>query len=429
MLSAAAYLHGNGGDEVEAEPEAKGMAAGGEASEVTGMRLGVVGFGKRIAYVINRELKQLEPDLKVAGVVDPDEAGARGRLEAADREAAVFYDGLDEMVGAARLDALCIGTRCHLHAPYAVEAAQYDLPLFLEKPVAISMEQASALEKAFENSRCQVVVSFPLRVSPLCTLARDYLCEGAVGEPEHLLAVNFVPYGTCYFDQQYREFAITQCLFLQKATHDFDYMMYLMGASIARVTAMAARGRVFGGSKPAGLYCSRCDEQETCPESPQSRARNQTISYANVDHPCLFGEDIGTPETGMNEDSSSALVEFSSGAQGVYTQVFFSRRDAGRRGATISGYQGTVSFDWYDNQLRRVRHHRPFSDVSRAGAEMSHFGGDQELARDFLGVIRGKAPSRTPIHTGIQSIYACLAAKQSAETGRWVTVRQVGQAE
>jgi hypothetical protein len=31
------------------------------------------------------------------------------------------------------------------------------------------------------------------------------------------------------------------------------------------------------------------------------------------------------------------------------------------------------------------------------------------------------------IWTGIQSVYACLAAKESAETGRMVKVRQVGQ--
>jgi hypothetical protein len=29
---------------------------------------------------------------------------------------------------------------------------------------------------------------------------------------------------------------------------------------------------------------------------------------------------------------------------------------------------------------------------------------------------------------GIQSAYTCLAAKESAETGQFVTVRQVGQA-
>jgi hypothetical protein len=57
----------------------------------------------------------------------------------------------------------------------------------------------------------------------------------------------------------------------------------------------------------------------------------------------------------------------------------------------------------------------------------SHFGGDQELALDFAAAIQGSGHSRTPIETGIQSAYACLAAKISSETGRFVRVRQVGQ--
>ena len=59
---------------------------------------------------------------------------------------------------------------------------------------------------------------------------------------------------------------------------------------------------------------------------------------------------------------------------------------------------------------------------------MSHFGGDLELAYDFIGLIQGKTKSRTPIEVGLQSVYACLAAKESAHSGAFVKVRQVGQA-
>lgn len=388
--------------------------------------LGVVGHGNRISGVINHVLRSVDPDIRVVGIVDPDERGARSRLADCDRDGVKFYKSLPEMIRKAKPDALAIGTRCNLHTSYAVQAARYDLPLYLEKPVAISMKQALALEKAFEKSKCQVVVSFPLRVSPLCCLAQQLVSEGAVGTPEHILAVNYVPYGTCYWDGWgYRDFEITQGLFLQKATHDFDYMSFLMGSSIVRVAAMANYGRVFGGKKRAGLVCSKCKEQNTCLESPQNRKRNGS-GGTTQDHPCIFSVDCGSPETGMNEDCSSALVEFASGARGAYTQVFFARRDAGARGAVVSGYQGTVSFDWYTNEIKRVRHHAPFTDMIKAGEGASHFGGDAELALDFIGVIRGKCKSRTPIVMGIQSVYACLGAKESAEKARFIKVRQVG---
>ena len=87
---------------------------------------------------------------------------------------------------------------------------------------------------------------------------------------------------------------------------------------------------------------------------------------------------------------------------------------------------GAASIAWYKNELRRVRHHAPFSETAKVDAGLSHFGGDSELARDFAAIIHGRGPSRAPIATGIQSVYACLAAKESAETGKFVKVRQVG---
>ena len=390
------------------------------------IRLGVVGYGSRISGVIKSCLREVEPDIRVAGIVDPDEDGVRSRLAECDQKDVVFYKDLKSMISKAKLDALAIGTRCHLHASYAIEAAGYDLPLYLEKPVAVSMEQAIALERAFEKSKCEVVVSFPLHVSPLCSLAHEYIEKKTIGSPEHIQAVNYVNYGTVYFDTAaYRDFKTVQGLFLQKATHDFDYMSYLMGSNIVRVAAMHTRGRVFGGKKKKGLVCSKCKEVDTCLESPQNRKRNGSGGTL-FDHLCVFSRDCGTPETGMNEDSSSALIEFASGVHGVYTQVFYSRRDAATRGATISGYNGTIKFDWYKNELKFVRHHAPFTDTVKAGEGMSHFGGDSELAYDFINVIHGKGKSRTSIWLGIQSVYACLAAKESAETGCFVNVRQIG---
>ena len=332
------------------------------------------------------------------------------------------------MVRRARPDALFVGTRCNLHAPLAIAAARYDLPLFLEKPVATSMAQALALERAFEKSRCRAVVGFPLRLTTLCEAARRLVRGGAVGTPEHVHAVNFVTYGTAYWEVGYRDYRVTQGLFLQKATHDFDYLQHILGANIVEVAAMANWGRVFGGRKRAGLTCSKCRERRSCLESPENRRKNDSGGRLE-DHLCVFGRDCGTPSGGMNEDCSSALCRFANGAHGAYSQVFFSRRrDAASRGATISGYRGTVRFDWYRGELVNARHHEPRTEVTRFDHGAGHFGGDTALARSFLSLVRGGRNSAAPIEAGLQSVYACLAAKESSRTRRFVKVRQVGQA-
>ncbi len=392
------------------------------------LRIGVIGHGERVSAVIKDHFREHDPDLRVVGIVDPNEQAARERLAECDRKDAEFYPTLKEMADKAKLDAIVIGTLCDLHTQNAIEASQYGLPIFLEKPVSVNMEQAVALERAFENSPCEVVVSFPMRVAPLCALAKEYMDRGAVGEPQHVMASNYVSYGTTsYFDCPSRDYKHTQGMFLQKATHDLDYLMYLVDSPIVRVAAMAGRGRIFGGDKPAGLWCSECDEQDRCLESPQNRKKNWSVGAGRLgDHRCLFSPDMGTPETGMNEESSSALLEFACGAQGVYTQVFFTRR-MGMRGATISGYHGTLTLDYHTNKLHHIRHHQPYKEALDVESSMSHYGGDTELGRNFVAVVKGKEKSKTPIETGLRSVYACLAAKQSANTGQFVNVRQLGK--
>ena len=184
------------------------------------VRLGVVGYGDRISAMVADAFGKVEPDIRVVGVVDPDEAGVRKHLADCDKKDVVFYKNLKQMVTRAKLDGLVIGTRCHQHSPYAIQASEYSIPLFLEKPVATSMRQATSLERAFEKSKCKVVVSFPLRLSPLCQLTKEYLEKGAVGNCEHIAVLNYVPYGMVYWETNYRDYSITQGLFLQKATHD-----------------------------------------------------------------------------------------------------------------------------------------------------------------------------------------------------------------
>ena len=45
------------------------------------IRLGVIGYGRRIHGVINNSLRSVEPDLRVTAVVDPDKEGVRQRMD------------------------------------------------------------------------------------------------------------------------------------------------------------------------------------------------------------------------------------------------------------------------------------------------------------------------------------------------------------
>lgn len=384
------------------------------------IRLGVIGYGRRMRSVLAM-IDRFKAGTKVVAVVDPHAEALR--KESPDALAdAKLYDDVDRMLDDAGLDGVLIGTRCSLHAPYAVKVLERHLPLFLEKPVATSFEQLAALSAAAARSRSPVVVSFPLRVSAMCETARAIIDSGAIGIVEHVQAVNNVPfYAGGYYHGWMRDDQETGGLWLQKATHDFDYINFLVNQRPIEICAMESK-TVFRGDMPAGLRCVDCSRQEDCMESPYNLFYRQGVTKAveTNEWRCSFAVDTG------NHDSASAIIRYESGLHAVYTQNFYTRRGAAARGATLVGYRGTLKFDWYQDEI--VVHHHHSNRVERHRFEVDgegHHGGDKELARDFLNVVTGRGESRAPLAAGLLSAHMCLLARESCRTSGFQTVEHL----
>src|SRR4030095_9456493 len=122
-----------------------------------------------------------------------------------------------------------------------IALAHTGLPIFLEKPVAISAEQLAALQQAYAGREHSVVVSFPLRLTPLFRRVLDIVRSGRLGTINQVQAVNYVPYGGVYFADWYRDYETTGGLWLQKATHDFDCINQIVAAEPTGVVATSTR--------------------------------------------------------------------------------------------------------------------------------------------------------------------------------------------
>src|SRR5579859_186955 len=191
------------------------------------IRLGVVGYGRRMRSVL-ATIDRLNAGTRVVALVDPRASALREQFGEPLADA-VVHESVERMLDAGGLDGVLVGTRCSLHAPIAVKVLERGLPLFLEKPIATSWEQLASLEVAAERARGQVVVTFPLRVSAMLEVARDIVDAGTIGPIQQIQAVNNVPfYAGGYYHGWMRDDAETGGLWLQKATHDFDYINALM---------------------------------------------------------------------------------------------------------------------------------------------------------------------------------------------------------
>jgi predicted dehydrogenase len=380
------------------------------------MRLAVIGLGHRATAMI-ASMQAVDPGVSVRAVADPDTESARQRLAMVGDARARIYPSADAMLeDPADYDGVVIGTRCHLHTRMAIKVASARLPLFLEKPVAISLEELVALREAFRRREDEVVVSFPLRHTPLFSKALEVVRSGTLGTINQIQATNNVPYGGVYFGQWYRNHDQTGGLWLQKATHDFDYINLLAGSRPVGVAAMESR-RVYGGEKPHDLRCSACDETNTCPESPQNLARRgddggmYQDSDDRTDHWCAFSREI------QNHDAGSALIMYENGIHASYSQNFLSRRSAYKRGATVVGYEATLEFDLAPMELRIIHHRSEKVEQLRVdGEDDAHAGGDRILAESFLDLVKGRARPNASLRDGLLSAAMCLAARESART-------------
>ena len=378
------------------------------------LNIGVIGYGYRMNHMVRQMLKTGKVHLSAVMDIDNDKSK---ELYLSDEECRDihFYDDAEEMLKSEKLDGICIGTRCHMHTHYAVMAAKYNIPMFLEKPVGICDEDIELL-KGILHLNDKIVVSFPLRTSRIVTYVKELLDADKIGKVAHVQAYNNVPYGRGYYHKWHRDESLTGGLFLQKATHDLDYINYLVGDDKpVRICAMKSK-QVYKGDKPAGLYCSKCEDADTCPESPENVAKS-VPGHIAVDWPCCFAVDTG------NEDSGSAMVEYESGMHVVYSQNFIAKHGAAKRGARLIGAKGTVEFDWYQEQVTFFNHMENVVETHKFNnVQGTHFGGDAKLVDNFINVMLGKEKSRATLEQGILSAHMCILCKRSAEERKFLDI-------
>ncbi|MDO5435795.1 MAG: Gfo/Idh/MocA family oxidoreductase [Clostridia bacterium] len=377
-------------------------------------KIAFIGYGLRSEYMM-RAFRNIGAEIEVSAVADP----RIGQIRANTAEDPYFahtryYEDTEEMLAKEEPDGFFIGTRCSLHTPYACRVLERDRPLFLEKPVCVTDEQYDRLKRAAEGKESRVVVSFPLRLTAIAEEMRRIVAGGSIGRVVMVQAVNNVPYGSVYYHSWYRDPKETGGLFLQKTTHDIDYINYIMDDRPAAVYAQT-RKLYFRGDRPAGLRCPECDERYTCRES--SWYVEKILKEEVQGDCCAFAVDTG------NEDTASAIFTTAGGVMINYSQCFLVKKGAARRGARFIGTDGAAEFDFNTGEIREDRYLTPQTVIHKYDfANGNHFGGDEALALDFVNVLNGKK-AVSDLTAGLISAADCLAARRSAETGRPVDIR------
>ena len=379
-------------------------------------KIGIVGCGSRMHNVL-KELSKQE-DIKVAVIVDP----RASELHREFGDSVQYFDNIDEYLDSGiEVDGYMVGTRCDTHTDIAIKLAKTNKPLFLEKPVSINLQQLKELETLLDidGYNDKVVVSFPLRGTDVVKKAKDIIDSGALGRIEQVQSWNNCFYGRGFYHKWFRDESITGGLFIQKATHDVDYIHYLVGGTPSYVCGVKSK-EIFKGDMPAGLKCKDCHLRKTCPESDVNVASYESEFFnggkITLGEYCCFAEDTG------NEDCSSMLIMYEDGTQIAYTQNFVIRRNAGGRGARLIGYLGTLILSFEDNTVDVIYHNEQKSEHYEFAKKGGHHGGDYYLTKNFADIIRGNDVSHYPLSEGIRSAKICLSANMSSENKKFYNI-------
>ncbi|MCL2819922.1 MAG: Gfo/Idh/MocA family oxidoreductase [Oscillospiraceae bacterium] len=144
------------------------------------LRIGIIGTGG-IANLHLKSYHALENVEVVAGCdIVPGKAKAFFKTNKCPD--AKGFDSKEEMFKAVKLDAVSVCTYNSTHAECTVAALEQGLPVLLEKPMCVTMDEARAITAAEKKSGKFVTVGFQPRYDPNMQLLKKIVSSGDLGK-------------------------------------------------------------------------------------------------------------------------------------------------------------------------------------------------------------------------------------------------------
>ncbi len=141
------------------------------------IRTAVVGFGKM--GFLHGALVSIREDMELVAVCEKTKF-TRNAFKSV-MQNITFYSDFKKMIDQEDLDALIITTPTFLHTEAALYAAQKNLAVFCEKPLALTGEEAYACAAVFAEKGLPSLVGFSNRYYPTIAKGKELLEQGEIG--------------------------------------------------------------------------------------------------------------------------------------------------------------------------------------------------------------------------------------------------------
>jgi predicted dehydrogenase len=145
------------------------------------LRIGVIGLEHgHVAGFFHQALNR--QDIEIAGIAEPDRELAQRYAQRYHIDPKLFYASVEEMLDRAKPEAAVLYTSTYGHRAAVEACAHRHIDVMMEKPLAVSIEEASAIEKAAHAGSIQVLVNYETTWYASNRGAYDLLRDGDLGD-------------------------------------------------------------------------------------------------------------------------------------------------------------------------------------------------------------------------------------------------------
>ena len=290
-----------------------------------------------------------------------------------------------DMINDPEIQAVFIAVRDQYHEEMAVAALEAGKSVYLEKPMAITIEGCDHILETAYQTGSKLMVGHNMRYMDFVLKMKEIIDSGIIGEIQAVWCRHFISYGSCYFRHWCSERKNCTGLLLQKGAHDIDIIHWLAGGYTERVSAM---GRL-------SVY-NRTTDRRKADEKPDRR-----VSFTAACWPPL--ELKGLSPVMDVEDHSMLLMQLSNGVQASYEQCMYAP-DA-ERNYTFIGTRGRIEnigdfgpdreiHVWTQRGLRS----KPDIVYHLKDVQGTHGGSDKIILEAFFDfLLKDEAPSVSPV--------------------------------
>ncbi|MCF5702788.1 Gfo/Idh/MocA family protein [Pseudomonas syringae] len=357
---------------------------------------GFMGRAHALAFRNVSAVFELPFRLTLAALADADPQRARHCAEA--WGFAGHYSDWQQLIDDPKVNLVAITTPNHLHYPMAMAALAAGKAVYCEKPLAVNLEQASAMRQAARDAGVVTRVGYNYQHNPMITLAHDLIRDGELGEiisfqgefSEDFMANPDSPWSwRC--DPDHAGGALADL-----GSHLLAMARYLLGD----IEAVCADTQTVHTQRPAGT----------------------TQKPINVD------------------DQVHALLRFANGARGTFSSSWLKHGYKNHLSFEISGTRGTLTFDQERlNELRLFRAGQDGFQRLLAGPNLpgyaafspapGHQLGYNELktleVHDLLMALAGSHQGGTDFEQAWAVERLATAIRLAAHERRWVRLEEV----